>query len=102
MNINIKRVVALFALAAAAAAAGSAAAAPMVAGEVVKTDKSLAKITIKHGPLVNLNMPGMTMPFKVQDPAMLDQVKSGDKVSFSVEKVNGAIIITKLESRAEQ
>ncbi len=72
-------------------------AAPMAAGEVLKVDKDLAKITIKHGPLVNLNMPGMTMPFKVKDPAMLDQVKMGDKVSFFVEKVNGLLTITRLD-----
>src|SRR5665647_1466077 len=36
-------------------------------GEVIKIDKDSAKITIKHGPLVNLNMPGMTMAFKVKD-----------------------------------
>lgn len=99
MNINMKRMLAFFSLAAIVA---GAVAEPMISGEVIKTDKSLAKITIKHGPLVNLQMPGMTMPFKVKDPAMLDQVKAGDKVSFAVEKVNGSITITKLESRAEQ
>lgn len=96
MNINMKRMMAFVSLAAVVA---SAVAEPMVSGEVIKTDKSLARITIKHGPLVNLDMPGMTMPFKVKDTAMLDQVKTGDKVSFSVEKVNGSITITKLESR---
>lgn len=99
MNIKMKRLIAFVSL---AAAATGVLAAPMVSGEIVKTDKSVAKITIKHGPLVNLNMPGMTMPFKVKDPAMLDQVKTGDKVSFSVERVDGAITITKLESRTEQ
>lgn len=99
MNIKMKRMLAFFSLVAVVA---GAAAEPMISGEVVKTDKSLAKITIKHGPLVNLHMPGMTMPFKVKDPAMLEQVKAGDKVSFAVEKVNGSITITKLESRAEQ
>jgi Cu(I)/Ag(I) efflux system protein CusF len=79
------------------AVVAGAVAEPMVSGEVIKTDKSLARITIKHGPLVNLQMPGMTMPFKVKDPAMLDQVKPGDRVSFSAEKVNGAITITRLE-----
>lgn len=98
MNIKMKRLIAFFSLAAAAA---GALAEPMVPGEVIKTDKDVARITIKHGPLVNLNMPGMTMPFKVKDPAMLDQVKTGDKVNFSVEKVGGAITITKLESRTD-
>lgn len=66
-------------------------------GEVVKVDKDAAKITIKHGPLANLNMPGMTMAFKVKDAAMLSQVKAGDKISFVAEKVNGTLTVTKQE-----
>ncbi len=76
----------------------SAAAAQMSSGEVTKVDKDAAKITIKHGPLANLDMPGMTMAFKVKDPAMLGQVKTGDKISFVAEKVNGALTVTKLEA----
>lgn len=41
-------------------------------GEVRKVDKDAKKITIKHGPLQNLDMPAMTMVFQVKDPAMLD------------------------------
>ncbi|WP_286758467.1 copper-binding protein [Ralstonia sp. RL] len=72
-------------------------AASMSSGEVKKIDKDAGKITIKHGPLTNLDMPAMTMVFKVKDPAMLDQVKVGDKIGFAAEKVNGAITVTKLE-----
>lgn len=78
-------------------AASTPGTAPMTAGEVIKVDKDLAKITIKHGPLLNLKMPGMTMAFKVKDPAMLEQVEAGDKVSFSVEKLNGSPTITVLK-----
>lgn len=67
-------------------------------GEIKKVDKDTGKLTIQHGPLTNLNMPGMTMAFKVQDPAMLDQVKAGDKVRLRVERVNGALTVTKLEA----
>jgi Cu(I)/Ag(I) efflux system periplasmic protein CusF len=66
-------------------------------GEVRKIDKDAKKITIKHGPLANLDMPPMTMVFQVKDPAMLDQVKAGDKVKFQAEKVGGAFTITRLE-----
>lgn len=69
----------------------------MSSGEVKKINKDAGKITIKHGPLANLGMPAMTMVFKVTDPAMLDQVKVGDKIGFVAEKVNGAITVTKLE-----
>jgi len=67
-------------------------------GEVKKVDKDTGKLTVQHGPLVNLNMPGMTMAFKVQDPAVLDQVKAGDKIRLRVERVNGAFTVTKLEA----
>jgi Cu/Ag efflux protein CusF len=43
-------------------------------------------------------MPGMTMAFKVQDPAMLDKVKQGDKVRFVAEKVGGALTVTSIET----
>ncbi len=71
---------------------------PQSAGEIKKVDKEAGKITVKHGPLVNLDMPAMTMVFKVKDPAMLEQVKAGDKVKFTVEKINGAFTITALQA----
>ena len=66
-------------------------------GEIKKVDKDGGKLTIKHGELKNLGMPGMTMVFKVQSPGMLDQVKAGDKVRFVAEKVNGALTVTAIE-----
>jgi Cu/Ag efflux protein CusF len=69
----------------------------MADGEIRKVDRDAKKITIKHGPLANLDMPPMTMVFQVKDPAMLDQVKAGDKVKFQAEKVGGAFTVTKIE-----
>jgi Cu(I)/Ag(I) efflux system protein CusF len=69
----------------------------MAEGEVRKVDKDAKKITIKHGPLAKLDMPAMTMVFQVKDPAMLDQVKVGDKVKFDAEKVGAAFTVTKIE-----
>jgi Cu(I)/Ag(I) efflux system protein CusF len=42
-------------------------------------------------------MPPMTMVFQVKDPAMLDQVKAGDKIRFSAEKTGGAYTVTTLQ-----
>ncbi|NIA53058.1 copper-binding protein [Massilia sp. TW-1] len=67
-------------------------------GAIQKVDKDTGKLTIKHGPLNNLDMPAMTMAFKVQDPAVLDQAKVGEQVRFRVERVNGSLTITKLEA----
>lgn len=79
------------------APAASAAAAPSSDGEVRKVDKEQGKVTLKHGPIANLDMPGMTMVFKVADPKMLDTVKEGDKVKFSADRVNGAITVTAIQ-----
>jgi Cu/Ag efflux protein CusF len=69
----------------------------MAEGEVRKVDKDAKKITIKHGPLQKLDMPAMTMVFQVKDPAMLEQVKAGDKVRFEAEKIGGAFTVTKIQ-----
>ena len=79
------------------AAAGTSRSAAMADGEIRKVDKDAKKITIKHGPLQTLDMPAMTMVFQVKDPAMLDQVKAGDKVKFQAEKVGSAFTVTKIE-----
>ena len=73
-------------------------AAALSEGEVRKVDMGAKKITIKHGPLTNLDMPAMTMVFLVKDPKMLEQVKAGDKVKFRVEKLGGAYTVTSIEA----
>ena len=69
----------------------------MADGEVRKVDLENKKITLKHGDIKNLDMPGMTMVFQVKDAAMLDKVKVGDKVRFSAEKAGGAIVVTDIQ-----
>lgn len=71
--------------------------APMVSGTVETVDQAEGKITIDHGPIPNLNMEGMTMSFRAQDGAMLKQIKQGDKVQFTADRVNGQVTITKIE-----
>lgn len=72
--------------------------ASMSEGEVRKIDKEAKKITLKHGDIKNLDMPGMTMVFQVKDAALLDKVKAGDKVTFTAEKSDGAIVVTAIEA----
>jgi Cu(I)/Ag(I) efflux system protein CusF len=68
-------------------------------GLVTKVDASAGKITINHGPMKKFDMEdGMTMVYRVQDPAMLTAVKAGDKVKFDAEHVNGQFIVTKIQT----
>lgn len=75
----------------------AAAESDMTEGEVRKVDAGLGKITIRHGEIKNLQMPPMTMVFKVRDPAMLDAVKKGDRILFRALQENGDLVITEIE-----
>jgi Cu/Ag efflux protein CusF len=69
----------------------------LIEGQVMKVDESAGKITIRHGPIKRLGMEeGMTMVFKADDPAMLKQVKAGDKIKFEPDSVNGQFIVKKI------
>ena len=68
--------------------------------EIRKIDKDAKKITLKHGPIKNLDMPGMTMVFQVKDAALLDklaQLAPGDKIMFTAEQQQGAFVVTGAE-----
>jgi len=72
--------------------------AEMVNGEVKKVDEAAGKITLRHDPIKSFDMEDpMTMVFRVQDPAMLKQVKVGDKVQFEAERAAAGITITKMQ-----
>ncbi len=70
---------------------------PTVSGTVEKVDESAGKITIEHGAIPNLNMDAMTMVFRAQDPGLLKDVKAGDKVQFTADRVNGQISVTSIK-----
>ncbi len=71
--------------------------AEMTQGEIRKVDVDNKKITIKHGEIKNLDMPGMTMVFQVKEDTLLGKAKVGDKVRFSAEKIGGAIVVTDIQ-----
>lgn len=69
-----------------------------IEGEVKKIDEAAAKITLKHGPAKSLGMDEpMTMVYRVKDPAMLKQVKVGDKVQFEAEEASPGYTVTKMQ-----
>ena len=63
-------------------------------GEVRKIERAQGKITLRHGELKALDMPPMTMVFRVGNPAMLDNLAVGDKVKFDAAKVGGNYTVT--------
>ncbi len=76
------------------AAAAVNAQAPTASGEITKLDKAGARITLKHGEIKNLDMPPMTMVFRVADPKLLDGLAVGQRIGFTAERVNGQYTVT--------
>ena len=70
--------------------------APMANGEVTKLDKANARITLKHGEIKSLDMPPMTMAYRVRSPHLLAGVAVGDRVRFTAERIDGNYTVTAL------
>ena len=64
-------------------------------GEVRKIDAAEGKIMIKHGAIADLNLPAMTLAYRI-DPALLAGIAPGDKVSFTARRQDGQYIIVKI------
>jgi Cu(I)/Ag(I) efflux system protein CusF len=75
--------------------------AEMSEGEVRKVDETVGKLTLRHAGLENLDMPPMTMVFRVKDPGWLPRLKVGDTIRFHAERVDGNLTITALERETE-
>jgi Cu/Ag efflux protein CusF len=68
--------------------------APTANGEITKLDKAGARITLKHGEIKNLDMPPMTMVFRVSDPRLLEGLAVGQRIGFTAERINGQFTVT--------
>ena len=66
-------------------------------GVVRKIDTMNARITLKHGPITNLDMPAMSMVFRVKPPELLSGLKGGGAVKFHVEQIDGAYVVTAIQ-----
>ena len=78
-------------------AASSPAESGWVDGVVRKIDKAGGKVTVAHGPLTRLNMPAMTMVFRVKDAAWLDRMQVDGRIRFVAELTGGTLNIVQLE-----
>ncbi len=65
-------------------------------GTIKKIDAKGGKVTINHGPLVNLDMPGMTMVFRA-DEEIISKMSEGQDIEFVAEPVKGKLTVTQLK-----
>jgi Cu/Ag efflux protein CusF len=69
----------------------------MTSGQVRKIDKETGKLTLKHERIVSLNMPPMTMVFRVKEKSMLNALQVGDTILFKAVDKNGVLTITEIK-----
>lgn len=70
--------------------------ATLVAGEVVKVDRVAGRVTLKHGEIKSLDMPPMTLAWRVAQPRWLEDLAVGDRVRFVPARIDGQYTITNL------
>jgi len=69
----------------------------MVQGDVLKVDRDLSKVVIRHREMVALGMPAMTMVFGVPDVAVLDRLQAGARIKFLAQVAPHGLVVTKIE-----
>ena len=66
-------------------------------GTVKKVDVAGKKVTITHEDLKNLDMPGMTMVFRVKDDAIFAKLKEGANIEFIAERADGKLVVAQVK-----
>jgi Cu(I)/Ag(I) efflux system membrane fusion protein len=69
-------------------------------GQVVEINDK--EVTLAHGPFKTLGMPGMTMTFPLASPALMQGLKTGDKVRIAVSQTDDGLRVERLEKSGGQ
>jgi Cu(I)/Ag(I) efflux system protein CusF len=67
-------------------------------GRVIATNAKFPSIEIDHQEIKGL-MPAMTMEFYVKDKSLLEGLKAGDHIEFTIDNGVGGLVITKITKR---
>lgn len=67
-------------------------------GSIEAIDFAHTTVTLAHGPIASLQWPAMVMDFRVQEPALLQAFKPGQKVIFEIaEESAGEFVIVRIQ-----
>lgn len=64
-------------------------------GEVRRVNLGDGKITIKHGPIPELELPAMSLVYRA-DASLLQGIQPGDKITFSARREGDHYVVTKI------
>jgi Cu/Ag efflux protein CusF len=66
-------------------------------GVVEAVDSAKGTVTIKHQAIASIHWPAMTMTFKAEPPSLLQSVKVGEKVNFTLHPAGANSTVTAIE-----
>jgi Cu(I)/Ag(I) efflux system protein CusF len=66
-------------------------------GEVTRVDRAGGRVGIRHGEIAALDLPPMTMNYRVRDAALLAGIEVGDRVRFTLQREGGSWVLTRLQ-----
>jgi Cu/Ag efflux protein CusF len=72
-------------------------AAEFTKGKVKKLDEKAGKVTIIHEALKSLDMPAMTMVFRIGEGVDAAKLKEGSNIEFVAGRVKGKITVTEVK-----
>jgi len=79
--------------------AGTTFAADFVKAKVVEVDQAARTVTLEHGDIPNLDMPGMTMTFRVGGDVDVTKLAPGEAIEFTADNVDDEITVTAVRAR---
>lgn len=71
---------------------------PLIDGIAKEVDQKSGKVTLQHGAIANVKMPAMTMSYRVKQAQQLEPIRAGDKVRFTMDKLNDEFVVTYIEA----
>ena len=76
--------------------AGTAFADELTKGKVMALDAAAGKVTIMHEDLKNLDMPAMTMVFRIGAGVDAAKLKDGADIEFKADEVGGELTVVEV------
>jgi len=73
-------------------------AADFVKARVVEVDPAARTLTLEHGNIPNLKMPGMTMTFRVGEGVDLASIRVGEAIEFTAESIDEEVTVTEVRA----
>ena len=83
-----------------AESAAPAAAGPIAGvGTVTAVDAAAGTVSLDHEPIAAISWPAMSMQFRVEDPAALQGIAVGDRVSFELKSATESSVVTEISKQ---